>query len=51
MPASMKRPITLVPGMITPKVGLLNPAFVYINAANTDIRQTFDRIRAEQAGK
>ena len=33
------------------RVGLLNPAFVYRSAASTDIRQTFERIRAAQANK
>lgn len=51
MPTYTTLPITLVPGLITPKVGLLNPAFVYRNAASTNIRETFARIRAEQAGK
>lgn len=35
----------------TNKVGLLNPAFKYTNAASTDIRKTFDRIRQEQQTK
>jgi hypothetical protein len=28
--------------------GLMDPRFVYVPAAATDIRKTFDRIRAEQ---
>ncbi len=40
-----------VSGTIKTRVGLLNPAFIYRNAASTDIRQTFDRIRAQQAGQ
>jgi hypothetical protein len=31
--------------------GLLNPNFIYTSAANTNIRKTFDRMRAEQAAK
>lgn len=33
------------------RVGLLNPDFVYVKAANTDIRATFERIRAGLAQK
>ena len=29
--------------------GLMNPAFVYVRAAETDIRVRFDRVRAELA--
>ena len=49
MLAEIKRHITNYPTVIKPKVGLLNPAFVYRSAAMTDIRQTFSRVRAEQA--
>jgi hypothetical protein len=33
------------------RIGLLNPAFVYTRAAETDINARFDRIRAELAKK
>ena len=33
------------------RVGLLNPAFVYRNAASTNIRETFDRVRAQRGSK
>jgi hypothetical protein len=29
--------------------GLMNPSFVYVPAASTDVRATFNRIRAEMA--
>ena len=32
-----------------PRFGLLNPAFVYTPAANTDIRALFERVRRELA--
>lgn len=35
----------------TGRIGLLNPTFKYVNAASTDIRKTFDRIRQEQANE
>jgi hypothetical protein len=28
---------------------LLDPSFRYVNAANTDVRRTFDRVRWERA--
>ena len=31
------------------RVGLFNPSFKYIRAAETDVRATFERIRREQA--
>lgn len=31
------------------RVGLMNPAFVYIKAAETDVRATFERIRQQMA--
>lgn len=31
------------------RVGLMNPAFVYVNAANTNIRATFERVRQQMA--
>jgi hypothetical protein len=31
--------------------GLLNPAFVYVPAAQTDVRATLDKVRAELAQK
>lgn len=31
-----------------PRVSILNPEFVYVDSASTDLRQTFARIRAEQ---
>ena len=33
------------------RTGLMNPNFVYTSAANTNIRKTFDRVRAEKAAK
>jgi len=32
-----------------PRVGLLNPAFVYVPAANTNIRLLFERVRQQMA--
>jgi hypothetical protein len=34
--------------MITPVKSILDPAFRYTNAANTDLRKTFARIRSDQ---
>lgn len=34
-----------------PPTCILNPRFVYVPAAQTDIRQTFARIKAEQAAR
>lgn len=31
------------------RVGLMNPAFVYVPAANTNIRATFERVRQQMA--
>ena len=31
-----------------PPIAITNPKFVYVNAAQTDIRATFARIRREQ---
>ena len=51
----MKRPSSLhivpQPRKADTRVGLLNDSFKYVNAANTDVRKTFDRIRAELALK
>ena len=33
------------------RVGLMNPSFVYTPASQTDIRKTFERIRAQQGKK
>jgi hypothetical protein len=33
------------------RVGLMNPEFVYVKHEATDIRKTFERIRAELAKK
>jgi hypothetical protein len=33
------------------RVGLLNSAFKYIPAASTDVKATFERVRAELAQK
>ena len=35
--------------MRTASKSLLDPTFVYRNAANTDVRLTFERVRREQA--
>jgi len=35
----------------TGRVGLLNPNFKYVSAANTDIRKTFERIKQEQTNE
>jgi hypothetical protein len=32
---------------MTPKIPLTDPRFVYTPAANTDLRKTFERVRAE----
>lgn len=33
------------------KVGLLNANFIYVQSKKTDIRKTFERVRAEMAAK
>jgi hypothetical protein len=33
------------------RIGLMNPKFVYTPAAQTDIRKTFERIRAQLNSK
>jgi hypothetical protein len=35
--------------LTTASKSLLDPTFVYRNAANTDVRLTFERVRREQA--
>lgn len=32
-----------------PPTSILSPSFVYVNAAHTDIRARFDKVRREQA--
>jgi hypothetical protein len=48
----MRRPVVrlraLTPPAVKPIGGLFDSRFVYVPAAATDIRKTFDRIRAEQ---
>lgn len=46
-----QHPHNPVTGATAPKVGLLNPAFVYVPSAVTDIRKTFELARAAQAAK
>lgn len=36
---------------IEPSIHILDARFKYTNAANTDIRKTFERIRAQQAAE
>ncbi len=36
---------------IEPSIHILDRRFVYVNAANTDVRKTFERIRAQQAAQ
>lgn len=49
---SYERKLSIVAKVTKPlpaaRVGLLNPAFVYIPAASTDIRARFEAIRAAQ---
>lgn len=41
-----------IPGRrIDPSIPLSDPRFKYVNAASTDIRKTFERIRAQQAAQ
>lgn len=41
-----------IPGRrIDPSIPLSDSRFKYVNAANTDIRKTFERIRAQQAAQ
>jgi hypothetical protein len=35
--------------LTTASKSLLDPTFIYRNAANTDVRLTFERVRREQA--
>ena len=36
---------------IDTRVGLMNPGFVYVPASQTDIRKTFERIKAQLKAK
>ena len=49
------RPLRAVPKppaqRIDTRVGLMNPGFVYVPASQTDIRKTFERIRAQIKAK
>lgn len=41
-----------IPGRrIEPSIHILDSRFKYVNAASTDIRKTFERIRAQQAAE
>lgn len=42
----------ITPGRrIDPSIHILDSRFKYINAANTDVRKTFERVRAQQAAQ
>jgi hypothetical protein len=33
---------------VRPRISILDPRFVYVNAVSTDVRKTFERARQEQ---
>lgn len=42
----------IIPGRrLDPVIPLTDPRFKYVNAATTDIRATFERVRAEMAAQ
>ena len=46
------RAVPIVPVKKTDtRVGLMNPGFVYVPASQTDIRKTFERIKAQLKAK
>jgi hypothetical protein len=46
--ANAKQPHLRLAPAPKPIGGLLDPRFVYVRSEHTDIRKTFDRIRAQQ---
>ena len=49
MISTLRNNIAPLTGVLPQRVGLLNPAFVYVSSANTDIRKRFEIARLAQA--